>query len=182
MVFKFLRGFKKSSKPRSKPKKPVQKKGKEGNGKGKALSLVENECIVCLEQEPCLTTTKCNHPICVTCLGTYINVTHHSRMPCPCPSSAICEQEFTIDDLTPYLDDEQVAKIWLVQANIQIEKGHGIYCPNPRCSKPVLWNSAKTMVEGKAGKCRACQQAICMSCKSGYHTGLTYHILMTWLR
>src|SRR5579862_766545 len=136
--------------------------------------LTLDECVVCLETDRCLTTTRCNHPICVGCLGTYINVTHHSRMPCPCPASAICKQKFTIEDITPYVDEEQIRAIWLVQAAKQVEAGRGMYCPNDTCSKPVLWTAKKLKKSKGAGKCRSCNQPICMRCRTVYHHSMTY--------
>lgn len=132
--------------------------------------LVEDECVACLEITQCVATASCNHPICASCLGTYISVTHHSRLPCPCPSSAICKAEFTIDDIEPFVDNEELKKIWLGQAAKQIEQGLGMYCPNPQCSKPILWSAKK----GKkcAGKCRNCGQTICLPCRSTFHTNL----------
>jgi hypothetical protein len=150
------------------------KKTKSCHTKRPLKSLTEDECIVCLETEQCLTTSGCNHPICINCLGTYIAVTHHSRMPCPCPSSAICEHEFTIDDIAPYVNDAQIGKIWLVQAGLQIEKGLGMYCPRAVCSKPILWRTKMAKPSGSAGKCRSCSQPVCISCKSAYHSNLTY--------
>ena len=132
------------------------------------------ECQVCLETDQCISTNKCSHAICISCLGTYIHVTHNSRMPCPCPSSAICQQFFTIDDITPYIKDEQIGKIWLVQAGIQVEKGLGMYCPNEKCSRPILWKLKQARRRGAAGKCQGCQQPICITCKCAYHTNLTY--------
>jgi len=135
--------------------------------------LSEQECQVCLETGQCISTRKCTHPICITCLGTYIHLTHNSRMPCPCPSSAVCKQLFTIDDISPYVNNEQIGKIWLVQAGIQIERGQGMYCPNTKCSKPILWKAKAARRTAAAGKCRACHQPICMVCKCVYHTNLT---------
>ena len=151
------------------PKGSEQKNPK----KKSSPKLETDECIVCLETAQCLTTRRCDHPICVDCVGTYINITHKSRMPCPCPSSATCKELFTIKDLTPFLGVEQIQKIWLAQACIEIEKGRGIYCPNSKCSKPVLWTS-KNKLRAGTGKCRSCRSEICISCKSAYHTGLTY--------
>jgi hypothetical protein len=159
-IFKKLRLFRFSSKIKPKTGKYPPK-------------LARAECVVCLETEQCLSTRLCYHAICVNCLGSYINVTHNSRMPCPCPSHITCKQSFTIEDLTPFLDVEQIQKIWLVQAGIQIEKGHGMYCPNSKCSKPILWN-AVTNRKAITGKCRACGTIVCVPCKSAYHSGLTY--------
>jgi IBR domain, a half RING-finger domain len=153
------------------PKKP---KPKEKGQQPKDVALNDEECLVCLETEQCVSTQKCRHPICVTCLGTYIAVTHGSRMPCPCPSSAICKAKFTIDDIAPFVNDEQIAKIWLEQAALQIEKGLGIYCPNPQCSKPILWNKKAKKKRGAAGKCRNCTQPVCVGCKSAYHFNMRY--------
>jgi E3 ubiquitin-protein ligase RNF144 len=144
--------------------------------KRKKPILSEAECQVCLDTEQCLTTSKCNHAICVKCLGKYISVTHHSRMPCPCPSSAICKSLFTIDDITPFVNDTEIAKIWLCQATIQIEKGLGMYCPNPTCSKPILWKEKLAKKKEAAGKCRNCEQPICIPCKSAYHNNMTYSL------
>jgi len=145
--------------------------------------LSEQECQVCLETAQCVSTSNCNHPICIACLGTYIHVTHHSRMPCPCPSSAVCQQFFTIDDISPYVNNEQIGKIWLVQAAIQIERGLGMYCPDKKCSKPILWKAKLAKRPGATGKCRSCHQPICISCKCAYHTNLTYsrYSLGQWL-
>lgn len=137
----------------------------------------DQECQVCLETGQCISTKNCTHPICITCLGTYIHLTHNSRMPCPCPSSAHCQQFFTIDDISPYVNNEQIGKIWLVQAGIQIERGQGMYCPNKKCSKPILWKPKAARRTGAAGKCRGCHQPICMACKCAYHSNLTYHLL-----
>lgn len=149
-------------------------KPKKTKSKKKSPTVNENECLVCLETEQCISTSKCNHPICIQCLGTYINVTHNSRMPCPCPSSAICKAEFTIDDIAPFVNDVQIGKIWLCQAGIQIEKGLGMYCPNPRCSKPVLWSAKIAKSKSVSGKCRSCGQQVCIPCKGAYHTNFTY--------
>lgn len=154
-------------------KHPQSKKSK--SKKTKSICLTEDECQVCLETEQCLSTSKCNHPICVKCLGTYINVTHNSRMPCPCPSSAICKAEFTIDDIAPFVDDEQIGKIWLGEAEKQIEKGLGMYCPRQNCSKPILWKEKTAKKRKVAGKCRSCGQPVCIQCKSAYHANLMYH-------
>lgn len=140
----------------------------------KPVGVSEQECIVCLDTAHCLSTSKCNHPICVNCLGTYISVTHNSRMPCACPSSAICKAQFTIDDIAPYVDDEQIGKIWLGEATKQIELGLGMYCPRRECSKPILWNEKTLKKRHIAGKCRSCGQTVCMHCKSAYHTNLSY--------
>ena len=163
MVTKFSNFFK-SLKPHSKKHQTDQV----------PKPLSEQECQVCLETGQCISTRKCTHPICITCLGTYIHLTHNSRMPCPCPSSAICKQVFTIDDISPYVNNEQIGKIWLVQAGIQIEGGQGMYCPNTKCSKPILWKAKAARRRAAAGKCRACHQPICMVCKCVYHTNLTY--------
>jgi hypothetical protein len=138
----------------------------------KAPKLGLNECVVCLESEQCLTSRRCNHPICVNCLGDYINITHNSRMPCPCPSFVTCGQYFMIDDLTPFLEVEQVNKIWLQQAAIHVEKGAGMFCPNSKCSKPVLFSHA-VQKKAKTGICRSCHSAICIPCKSAFHTNLS---------
>jgi hypothetical protein len=157
--------------------KPDKTKSKpEMKPRAKPPKLGPNECVVCLEREQCLTSRRCNHPICVNCLGDYINITHNSRMPCPCPSFVTCGQYFMIDDLTPFLDVEQVNKIWLQQAAIQVEKGAGMFCPNSKCSKPVLFSHA-VKKKAKAGKCRSCHSAICIPCKSAYHTNLTYPLI-----
>jgi IBR domain, a half RING-finger domain len=153
------------------------KRTKKGPPNHSLKPAVEDECLVCLETEQCLTTSQCKHPICVSCLGTYIAVTHQYRMPCPCPSSAFCEHEFTIDDIAPYVDDVQIAKIWLVQAGLQIDSGLGMYCPRSTCSKPILWKSRAAKRAGATGKCRSCSQPVCISCKSAYHTNLTYHLV-----
>jgi IBR domain, a half RING-finger domain len=142
--------------------------------KPKPSPTKENECLVCLETEECITTSSCGHAICLTCLGRYIEVTHHSRMPCPCPSSAICKAAFTIDDITPFVDNAVIGKIWLAQAAIRIEAGNGMYCPNIKCSKPILWNQQMNKKRGMGGKCRGCQTSICIYCKTAYHSGLTY--------
>ena len=155
-------------------KHPKSKKSK-STKKTKCISLTEDECQVCLETEQCLSTSTCNHPICVKCLGTYINVTHNSRMPCPCPSSAICKAEFTIDDIAPFVDDEQIGKIWRGEAEKQIERGLGMYCPRQNCSKPILWKEKTAKKQKLAGKCRSCGQPVCIPCKSAYHANLTYH-------
>jgi hypothetical protein len=160
-ITKFVKALKR-------PKKPKPKEKRQDG------VVSEDECIVCLETEQCVSTQKCNHPICVKCLGTYIAVTHGSRMPCPCPSSAICKAEFTIDDIAPFVNDEQIAKIWLEQAALQIEKGLGIYCPNPQCSKPILWSAKAKKRRGATGKCRGCSQPVCVPCKSAYHFNMTY--------
>ena len=154
-----------------KPPKPKKTKAKT-----KTPVLSENECLVCLETVQCLSTSQCNHPICVRCLGTYIAVTHNSRMPCPCPSSAICKAKFTIDDIAPFVDDAEIGRIWLCQAEIQIEKGLGMYCPNQQCSKPILWSAKIGKKKKIAGKCRGCGQPVCIPCKSAYHTHLTYSL------
>src|SRR5437762_709381 len=152
------------------PKSKISKSTKEI----KSISLSEDECQVCLETEQCLSTSTCNHPICVKCLGTYISVTHNSRMPCPCPSSAICKAEFTIDDIAPYVDDEQIGKIWISEAAKQIEKGLGMYCPRRECSKPILWKEKILKKRHIGGKCRSCGQQICLHCKSASHINLSY--------
>ena len=154
-------------------KHPKSKKSK-STKKTRPIGLTEDECQVCLETEQCLSTSTCNHPICVNCLGTYISVTHNSRMPCPCPSSAICKAEFTIDDIAPFVDDEQIGKIWLGEAEKQIEKGLGMYCPRQNCSKPILWKEKTSKKRNGAGKCRNCGQPVCIPCKSAYHANLTF--------
>lgn len=137
-------------------------------------ALVSEECVVCLDTRPCLTTSTCNHPICVSCLGVYITVTHNSRLPCPCPSSAICQSEFTIDDIAPFVNDETIAKIWLMEATKLVEKGLGMYCPNQKCSKPIYWKEKVARRKVASGKCKNCSQPICISCKAAYHSNLTY--------
>ena len=164
-LFKPFNGPKSKKILKPKPKRPV---------------LEEAECQVCLESEECLTTPYCNHHICINCLGTYIAVTHNSRMPCPCPSSAICTAKFTIDDIAPFVNDAQIGKIWLEQAAIQIEQGLGMYCPNRDCSKPILWKKKAVKKSNVAGKCRCCLQPVCIQCKSAYHTNLTYDLKL-WI-
>lgn len=154
--------------------KPSQRHRKSKSPSPSTKELVEEECVVCLETARCLTTSKCHHPICVDCLSPYINITHNSRMPCPCPASAICHEQFTIDDITPYVNEEQIYKIWLFQAVKQIETGMGMYCPNPNCSKPILWTKKRLRKSGGAGKCKNCHQPICMKCKTIYHQFMTY--------
>jgi hypothetical protein len=139
-----------------------------------SIGLTEDECQVCLETKQCLSTSTCNHPICVTCLGTCISVTHKWRIPCPCPFSAICKGEFTIDDIAPFVDDELLGKIWRGEAEKQIEKGLGMYCPRQNCSKPILWKEKTANKRNGAGKCRSCGQPVCMPCKSALHDNLTY--------
>jgi len=159
----FIKSLKPSKRRKEKPTHDIGPK-----------ELRVEECVVCLENERCITTARCNHPICVECLGTYINVTHNSRMPCPCPASAICTQQFTIEDITPYVNETQIGKIWLVQAAKQIESGLGMYCPNQTCSKPILWTTKKLKKSKGAGKCRACNQPICMVCKTIFHHLMRY--------
>jgi len=160
-ITKFVKVFKRTKKPKVKEKP-------------KDVVPAEQECLVCLETEQCISTQKCSHPICMACLGAYIAVTHSSRMPCPCPSSAICKAKFTIDDIAAFVNDEQISRIWLEQAALQIEKGLGIYCPNPQCSKPILWSAKAKRKRGAAGKCRHCTQPVCVGCKSAYHFNMTY--------
>jgi len=133
----------------------------------------EDECVACLETGKCVATSKCNHPICVECLGIFITTTHHSRMPCPCPSSAICSGEFTLDDIEPFVDDETR---WLLEADRQIQNGLGMHCPNLDCSKPILWNAKIAKKRRVVGKCKSCGERICIRCKVAYHTDLTYNL------
>lgn len=158
--------------PKSKKLKPKRKQQQQQQQKRPVVSKAE--CLVCLETEPCVSTSTCNHPICVNCLGTYISVTHNSRMPCPCPSSAICKAEFTIDDIAPFVDDEQICKIWLGEAAKKIEAGLGMYCPRKECSKPILWKVKSAKKRNLSGKCRSCGQHVCTHCKSAFHTHLRY--------
>jgi len=163
---KLLKPFRRGSKSKKKTTKPKRKRP----------TLEEAECSVCLETEQCLTTAYCNHPVCIKCLGTYIAVTHNSRMPCPCPSAVYCPYKFTIDDIAPFVNDAQIGKIWLEQAAIQIEQGLGMYCPNRACSKPILWRKKVATKSNVAGKCRCCSQPVCIPCKSAYHPNLTYDL------
>src|ERR1700731_1703260 len=90
--------------------------------------LSEAECVACLEITQCHTTSECNHSICQKCLGKFITVTHHSIMPCPCPSSAICPAQFNIDDVLPFVDDSVLDKIYIAKAAKLVENGFGMYC------------------------------------------------------
>ena len=139
------------------------------------IGLREDECQACLDTVQCLSTSECNHPVCVTCLGIYIDVAHNSRMPCRCLSSAICNAEFTIDDIAPFVDDEQIGKIWRGEAEKQIEKGLGMYCPRQSCSKPILWGEKIAKKRNGTGKCRSCGQPVCIPCKSAHHANITYY-------
>jgi IBR domain, a half RING-finger domain len=139
------------------------------------LSMRPLECVICLDSADCISPRACSHPVCLTCLASYITITHQSRMPCPCPSQTVCPNEFTIDDLTPHLDTAAIHKIWLVQAGRIIESGRGMYCPNSHCGKPILWNKAPLRRRHAAtGKCRNCGEKVCMRCKTRQHVSMTY--------
>ena len=139
-----------------------------------ARPLFQDECVVCLETEKCLSTSKCKHPICTKCLGDFIITTHNSSMPCPCPSSAICTGKFTVDDITPLVDNDILDSIWLAQAEGRIREGLGMYCTKRECSRPILWDVKTAKRQNVVGICRSCGEVICISCKTPEHNGLTY--------
>jgi hypothetical protein len=146
------------------------KKRSKQNEAGEDVATVETECVSCLGTESCISTASCKHGICKPCLGSYITITQNSRMPCPCPAE--CQEKFTIDDITPFVEDEVIGKIWYTQATIRIEKGKGMYCPNTACSKPILWKQAvKRPYRG--AKCRGCGEPVCIRCKVAYHKDMS---------
>jgi hypothetical protein len=154
--------------------KSLKSKKRQEKSKRAVPELIEEECLVCLETGRCLSTSKCHHPICIDCIGPYVAITHHSRLPCPCPAAAICPEQFTLIDITPFVTEEQIFKIWLERAVKEIENGRGMYCPNPTCSKPILWSRKREKKAGGGGKCKHCKQPVCLRCKSIYHHLMTY--------
>jgi len=136
----------------------------------------EAECVVCLETGLCIATSTCSHAICLECLGNFITTTHQSRLPCPCPSSAICSGKFTVDDIEPFVGHANLYRIWLLQADEQIRNGLGMYCPNRACLKPILWTAKIAKKRYAVGKCRSCGERICIRCKVAYHDNLTYDL------
>ncbi|KAL8290135.1 hypothetical protein RQP46_003074 [Phenoliferia psychrophenolica] len=110
-----------------------------------------------------------NHTYCIGCLAGYIqskieDMTRDKVFPISCPESTL---EIT-DDVAARILGPDNLEGWHYRK--LLDGSETLFCPNKRCSARVARGSDETNPQAQ---CPSCSKAMCVPCKSQWHTGYT---------
>lgn len=136
-----------------------------------AVDQAQYDCTVCLNtsSEPIL--TKCRHIYCRKCFCDLCSLSY-SHVEC----AADCSEPILLAEMKQFLDEEDLEAILAkrFKQHIDAKTGDFVRCPTLHCDFIHSAKWSKQDLDSDWFLCHSCFEEICLTCKSGAHTGQTY--------
>ena len=134
-------------------------------------SLSNSECPVCMSKPEDAITLACGHSYCKDCFEGQCKAADSSTILLKCfGDQGKCGQPVTLLELRGNLSSEAFDALLSVSFDGHLQKHSDKYqyCPSPDC--PMIYT---VTTDGTTKSCPACQTAICTTCQTVNHDGIT---------
>jgi len=125
--------------------------------------LVEEICIICEEEQPCL-SLECGHFHCSICVTTQLKEAVKDKTLLPIR----CEGIPLDTSIVHYLLQNPEERNKFLQAELEVTTKNKLYCPVPTCSKFIQLDKIQT----SQFTCPGCGISLCSNCKTEAHPGV----------
>eukprot|EP01083_Nonionella_stella_P197474 725991_1 len=152
------------------PIKPKTKSPTPFNGLAKKQFL-SGTCQICLEKkDDILTTNKCHHKLCKTCMRRYIKLAPN-KMQIKCPEFKCASLLSQYYDIKCVLTNTEYAEMYLKKLinNLSYVSGE-VICLTETCFNRM---TEADVIDGKFLQCNDCNQCWCVDCNFPWHEGLS---------